>query len=744
MANKEDRKFIAEAREELQNCVSDEHSEREKMQDDLRFCTLDQWPADIRRERERDPNGARPCLTIDKINQYIVQVVNDERKNKPGIKVRPVDDKADPATAKIFQGLIRHIEDRSSAGVAYQMGGESAIKIGLGYWRVTAEYADRKGEGERQELCIKPIPNTFSVYLGRHIMPDGSDARSGYIVEQMSVKEFKKEYPEAKVAMTDFAEVTSTKQLSWRTEDTVTVFERYWFDGSQLKWAKMTGVEVLDKRDLPGKYIPIVEVVGRESYVNGRRVLWGLVRPAKDSLRMNNYWMSAITEKIGLAPKVPFVGAKGQFEGVEAAWKNANRENRAYLEYQPIDVNGNALPPPQRVAPAPVEVAMVNMTALIERDVKAALGMYKAAVGESESQQSGRAILALQKESDTGTLHFSDNQNLSIRHTGRIIVDLAPHYCDTRQVLRILGEDGEAQAVTIDPTQKDAHMRIQDGDKVRSIYNLGVGTYDVTVTVGPSYSTQRQEAATILTELANSAKDPASAAVMRYLAVKNSDFHGSEEMTRMLKALLPAPLQQAEGEQQQIPPQVQAQMQQMQQLLQAAIAKVKELESGEAQAQAKIAVQAKEADSKAALQRQQAFNDANFERWKAALDAKTKVVVAQIAAKQANDEVLVKAENEANIEFMHAINENDIAKMEAQVNADAGEEKGEAMTPQPAPNLRDMMMGLGQMISQMAQMNQQMMQMQQQNHQDMMQMMMKPKHISGKMPSGATVNMTVN
>jgi len=231
--------------------------------------------------------------------------------------------------------------------------------------------------------------------------------------------------------------------------------------------------------------------------------------------------------------------------------------------------------------------------------------MYKAAVGESDSQQSGKAILALQRESDTGTFHFADNLSRSIRHAGRIMVDLIPRIYDTRRIVRILGEDGSPQAVTIDPSQAQAKTQFQlPGGAIRNVYNLGVGRYDVTVTVGPSYTTARQEAATVLTELANSAKDPASAAVMRYLAVKNSDFHGSEEMVKMLKALLPPALQQ-DPNQQQIPPAVMQKMQQMDQMMQVAAERIKELESGAEAAKAKVAVQAQEAQAKIQLAQQE-------------------------------------------------------------------------------------------------------------------------------------------
>jgi hypothetical protein len=342
--------------------------------------------------------------------------------------------------------------------------------------------------------------------------------------------------------------------------------------------AKADGVEVLEKRDLPGKYIPIVEVVGRESWVDGRRVLWGLVRPAKDSLRMYNYFASTITERMGLAPKIPFIGAKGQFEGVEEKWKKANRVSYAYLEYNELEVNGNAVPPPQRVGPAPLEAALLKQMEVIEHDVQTSLGMFKASVGQSESQQSGRAILALQRESDTGTYHFGANLGISIRHAGRIIVDLIPHYYDTKRIVRILGEDGEVQTATLDPGLDVAHQPVRTPNGgIRSIFNPGVGKYDVSITVGPSYNTKRMEAAATFVELAKGAGDPAMAAIMAYLTVRNSDFSGADEAAKMLRAMLPPQAAQAVSSGQPIPPEAAAQIQKLTMMGQAMHQQLQEL-----------------------------------------------------------------------------------------------------------------------------------------------------------------------
>jgi hypothetical protein len=229
-ATKDDPKdLLNDARRELKACIDEEDAERAKMQDDLRFCTLDQWPADIRKERENDlESGPRPCLTIDKINQYIVQVVNDVRQGKPGVNVRPQDDAADIQTAKVLKGIIRNIEDQSSADIAYATAVESAARIGLGYIRVTAEYTS--DDSFDQELFIRPVPNTFSVYLGKHIHPDGSDAETAFICEPMPIEKFKEEYPGKQWKSEDFDGLGAQVSGYWRTAETIMVVEYYCFE----------------------------------------------------------------------------------------------------------------------------------------------------------------------------------------------------------------------------------------------------------------------------------------------------------------------------------------------------------------------------------------------------------------------------------------------------------------------------------------------------------------------------------
>ena len=157
-----DKKLLVEAHQRFKLCVDDESTERGKRLEDLRFANLDQWDSGIRNLRESDPNGARPCLTIDKLTQYRMQIINEIRKNRPAVKVRPVDSASDVDTAEMIQGLVRHIEDKSSASIAYETAALWAIDTGLGYFRFTTDYEDELSF--EQEILAKPVFDAFSVY----------------------------------------------------------------------------------------------------------------------------------------------------------------------------------------------------------------------------------------------------------------------------------------------------------------------------------------------------------------------------------------------------------------------------------------------------------------------------------------------------------------------------------------------------------------------------------------------------
>jgi hypothetical protein len=514
-------------------------------------------------------------LTINKLPQHVRQVTNDQRQNRPTGKVIPVDDSADVEVAEIFDGMVRHIEYMSDADVAYDTACENQVSYGEGYYRILTEFCDEASFD--QDIRIGRIRNSFGVYMDPMIQdPCGADAQWCIISEDVTKEEYHRLYPKAAPTNTLQSLGIGDQSLSqWLDSDTVRIAEYYYIDYEpatlhlyaggetafkgtvedrqlvsmygkpvksresdkrKVKWIKTNGYEVLERRDWAGKYIPIIRVVGNEFEVDGRIYVSGIVRNAKDAQRMYNYWVSQEAEMLALAPKAPFVGYGGQFEGYETQWKTANTQNWPYLEVNPdvTDGAGATLPLPQRAQPPMASSGLLQAKMGAAEDIKGTTGQYDASLGIGGNERSGKAIMARQKEGDTGTYHFVDNLARAVRYSTRQIVDLIPKIYDTTRIARIIGEDGEPDHIKVNPQQQESVKKIVDeqGNVIDKIYNLGVGKYDVRVITGPGYATKRMEAMDSMSTLLQG--NPELWKVAGDLFVKNMDWPGSQEMAKRL------------------------------------------------------------------------------------------------------------------------------------------------------------------------------------------------------------------
>ena len=305
-------------------------------------------------------------------------------------------------------------------------------------------------------------------------------------------------------------------------------------DVKKVKWCKTNGFEILETQDWAGKWIPVIRVVGNEFEVDGRLYVSGLVRNAKDAQRMYNYWVSQEAEMLALAPKAPFIGYGGQFEGYENQWKTANTTNWPYLEVNPdvTDGQGATLPLPQRSQPPMASSGLLQAKAGASDDIKSTTGQYDTSLGATSNERSGKAILAREKQSDTGTYHYVDNLARAIRYGTRQLVDMIPKIYDTQRIARIIGVDGTTDSAKIDPNQQEPVKKIvdQDGIVIEKIFNPSVGKYDVCVTTGPSYMTKRQESLEAMGQLLQG--NPQLWQVAGDLFIKNMDWPGAEEMSK--------------------------------------------------------------------------------------------------------------------------------------------------------------------------------------------------------------------
>lgn len=607
-----DDKILATARDRMKMAVAAMSDSRRNEVEDLRFYAGSpdnqwQWPSDVLNSRGAvggQAIGARPTLTINKLPQHVKQVTNEQRMNRPAIKIIPSNEDASEEMAEIFGGIVRHIEYISDADVAYDTACENQVAFGEGYIRLLTDYVS--DDSFDQDLKIGRVRNSFSVFMDPMIQdPTGADAQWCFITEDILKSDYERLYPDSTPISTMLSSGAGDGDIShWIGENTVRIAEYFYvdieskklnlypgnvtsFDGTvedrlnrqhfgdpiksrqsdqrKVRWCKTNGFEILESRDWAGKYIPVVRVIGNEFEVDGQLYVSGLVRNAKDAQRMYNYWVSQEAEMLALAPKAPFIGYGGQFEGYETQWKTANTTNWPYLEVNPdvTDGQGAVLPLPQRAQPPMASSGLLQAKAGAAEDIKSATGQYNASLGMTSNERSGKAILARQREGDVGTYHYVDNLARAIRHIGRQLIDMIPKIYDTERIARIIAEDGESSTVKMDPSQQAAVTKVVDaeGQEIEKIYNPTVGRYDVRVVTGPGYATKRQEALESMAQLLQG--NPQLWQVAGDLFVKNMDWPGADDLAARLSRTIDPKILSAEEDQDPALQAANAQIQQM-------------------------------------------------------------------------------------------------------------------------------------------------------------------------------------
>lgn len=520
-----------------------------------RFYAGEQWPDADRLAREKEN---RPVIVVNRQKAFVRQVTGDVRKDTPVPKFMPAKDGASQEVADILNGLYRNIDQASNAKAAYVKAIENACQASIGWIRVNTEYSS--DDGFEQDIRIRRITDPFAVLVDPSAQePDKSDARYAFVLDDMAIEAFKEAYPEATVD--DFPSPAANNMV-WKTEKTVRVAE-YWYrkpvtktlyllaDGSVVDTLKgpvkaintrkvhtteiwqciMSGREVIRApQRWAGKYIPLVPVVGEEIRLDGRTVRSGMVHDTIGPQQVLNYAVTAQVEQAAKAPKSPIAVSAAQISGYEDDWATAGSSNAAYLTYKS---DPNAPGPPKRIDPVPTNPGLTELVVQSSQHIKDITGIYDASLGAQSNETSGRAILARQREGDTGTFLYIDNLATALRLIGLILIDLIPKIYDTERVVRVLKEDGiEHEMVTVNQEVVD-----EVTGTMKVLNDLSIGEYDVTVITGPSFATRRQEAAQSVTELVRSA--PQMMAIAGDIIVKNLDFPGAPEIAKRLERTIP-------------------------------------------------------------------------------------------------------------------------------------------------------------------------------------------------------------
>ena len=537
----------------IEDAYSADLPHREMAESDLRFAIGEgQWRDEDRAAREED---GRPCLTLNRMPQFLRKVTAQIRAMNPGIRVTAADQQASEETAEVIEGLIRQIEATCDAASIYESGAESAAACGIGYWRILTRYCE--GLTFDQEITLEPIRNQFSVFVDPFAKePTRADARYMFIAEDIPLETFKEQYPDA--APSDVTGNNSPSSAAlWSKGEKVTVAEYYWIededvtiglmaDGTvipdpkaihnvvakrtvkepRVKWAKITRDAVLEgPQDVPGRYIPIVAVTGEEWHIGEQTYRSSVIRFAKDAQILYNYSRSMGAELMDIQTRAPWLVTAKQIAGLESYWNEANK-NLPYLPWNPDEKAG----PPQRINPPVPSQAVMAEIQMAAEDMKSTTGIYDASLGARSNETSGVAIAQRQQESEASTSSYADNMVKGIHHTGKIIIGMIPAVYDTKRVIRILGENDEEKQVVIN------EVMVNMGE-VYAQNSMATGKYDVRVSVGPTYQSKREESARGMMDFMQAI--PQAAPVVADLVAGMQDWPKADEVAERLKKTLP-------------------------------------------------------------------------------------------------------------------------------------------------------------------------------------------------------------
>ena len=553
---------------------------RDQALDDDKFVAGDQWEDIVRKEREEEK---RPMLTYNLLLTFCNQIVNRTRQEWPQIRVRPtqgdiganrrvmnVQGQRDYSMAEVMMGILRNIEHISRADHAYITALEHSVQHGFGFFRMHPVYT--RNDSNEQELKIFRIKNSYSVLVDPTAQEaDYSDMQDAFIHTRINRHQFQRRWPNARAASFENTEMGQTYE-GWFDKESLRIAEYMWIqyfddevielnDGTmgyfsrmepildELKrdqglfitkrrsvkrpgcmWQKMTAMDILEGPiELPTSYVPVFPVLGRELIIDGDVRYHSAIRHAKDSQRAYNYWQTAASESVALAPRAPWILTGKQVEGWENDWEEANRKNIPFLLYNHVD----GVPPPQRIFADQGAIAQLQQAAQQHQVMQDIIGMHEANVGAASNERSGVAVRERAARGELSTYAFADNLARAIEHMGRVALEMIPRIYTSERIMRIRMPDDTEDFVTINEVVMD-----EDSGQKFIKNDLAYGRYDVTISTDPSFATQRQEAQQNILETMQRLP-PEQASMISHLLVKNMDFPGADEMSAILRKMLP-------------------------------------------------------------------------------------------------------------------------------------------------------------------------------------------------------------
>lgn len=548
---------------------------KKQAKSDTNFSHGDQWDASAKAQRSQ-PGKERPCLVVNKTDPLVRRVVNEFIGQKISLTAKPSGDIHDPMAGQIVSAVLASIEKNSRATKAYKWAMDCSTRGGIGYIRVDDEFAndntfdhtikiksirnpgtvsyctdceDLYGFDAYQVSIKEPISHSKALRKGLSLeklkkadvntkvwnkTENNFEAAEFFYKDETLVKKYLVQLGPQKTVVTEkeLQEIITTNQLQPEAVAKMILDSRKVPSNVVYQCYIVNGILVADPVELNGSFIPVIRFVGRECLIDDKLDLRGLTRNSRDSNQMYNVMTSLLVERIGLAARVPYIGAQGTFNGFEDDWKNINKSNDPYIEYNPISVNGQVLPGPSRNDTTSADPGIQNYLAISAEDIKATSSLYDASLGATSNETSGKAINARASLGTLATSDFADNALMAIEQVGRVVLDMIPRVLSPEQIAQMMGDDFTAKRID------GKTIIVEDKKGKQAKIDIYSGKFDIQISARANDLTRREHTMEALSML--SSKSQTNAELLADVVVSNMDIKDGDKIANRFKALLPA------------------------------------------------------------------------------------------------------------------------------------------------------------------------------------------------------------
>lgn len=516
--------------------------------------------------------SGKPRYTFDECNPIIDDICGEMETMDFDIAVNPASGEAAKDIAQTYEGIIRNIENTSKARFIYNHAARISIGTGLSGWRIVADYRD--DDSFQQDLIIKPLPNFCdTVWFDPGFqMQTAEDANYCFVLTSMTHADYEKKYP--KGSGLSVGQSIRSQAYSYKKPHEVVIGEYLYkkkqdrelallsngavivlddaFDLIKDELAK-AGITILKTRKRPyhqvyqrlfdgGNWLseaketvfdclPIIPVFGNFRISENKVIYWGITEKMMDAQRIINYAESRKIEEGALSPRAKTWMTKDQAKSPDVRRTlrtlNTNADPVQFYDW----VDGQA--PPFQHGITQSNPGLVETTQSARAFIERTSSTFDEARGSAPAQRSGAAIGLLQTKSDNPKRKWFTAVEIALTQTCKVLIKAIPKVYSTRQEMRLSNQDGSTTTVTI----KD-RIRDEQTGQIVEIMDLSKGSYSVTCSAGPAFTSRQQETVTAINELA--AIDPTIIQIGADVLLNNIKAPGIDQIAERKRAMMVA------------------------------------------------------------------------------------------------------------------------------------------------------------------------------------------------------------